>query len=51
MNILYKESKSKKKLLFVLRGGGGGGLEQVNCFNKESKSKFFLLRIRIEEKK
>ena len=44
MNILYKESKSKKNPFYR-----GWGLELVNFFYKESKSRFFLPRIQIEK--
>ena len=43
MDYFYKESRSKKKLFLgrMLGRGGGGcgrGLEEVNFFNKESKT-------------
>ena len=39
----------KKKIFFFSRGRGGA--RASNFFLKESKSKFFLLRIQIENKK
>ena len=59
MNMLYKESKSKKQIFFFLCFLSffmrGWGLEQVNRFTNFTKSPnlkvFFLLRIKIENKK
>ena len=42
MNYFYKESRSKQKKIIWggggRWGGGSGGLEEVNFFNKESKT-------------